>query len=263
MATPYEILSEATGIPISDEAASMMATRYLTAAELAHNRRTLELACASGPGLRILSRAARFVIGGDINAPMLLRAKSHYRGSIPLIQLSAEALPFEDASFDAVLLLEATYYLPEFDRAVSEIARILAPNGLVLFVNANPERSDFIRSPFSYHYHSSEEFRAALERHGLAVEIFGAFPCEASTGETSPLRGYIAPLARRIMEAFGLVPKTLRGRARLKRLMGHRLRPVPNEINEDFAPRAPLVALPRGPVTGYKVIYVVGRRGSV
>ena len=59
-----------------------------------------------------------------------------------------------------------------------------------------------------------------------------------------------------MMEAWHLVPKTLKGRARLKRLVFGRLREVPAEIPEGFATLAPLVPLERGPVRGFKVVYV-------
>src|SRR6185503_19913365 len=138
MSTPFEKVSEAAGLPISDEAASMLLTRYLTSADAARGKRTLELACASGPGLGLLSRSASFLVGADINAPLLDRAQRRYQGRVPLAQLSADALPFRNESFDLVLLLEASYYLPDFGRALAEMLRVLARDGRLLFVNANP-----------------------------------------------------------------------------------------------------------------------------
>lgn len=261
MSAPFEMLTEAAGIPIADEAASMMVTRYRTASELAGGGRTLELACGSGPGLRMLSHASRFVVGADINAPLLQQAQNHYRGTIPLVRLSAESLPFRDGSFDFVLFLEATYYVPDFQRALDEILRVLNGSGRVLFVNANPERAGFIRSPFSHHYHSASEFRELLTSRGFRVSASGAFSVDDAVGG-QPFGRSVTSLARRTLEALRLVPRTLEGRARLKRLFGHKMRQVPPEIDDTFAPRAPLTPLDNQPARGFKVIYVSAERAS-
>jgi SAM-dependent methyltransferase len=258
--TPFDKLSEAAGIPIADEAASMMATRYLTASEYARGRRTLELACASGPGLGLLNESAALTIGADINAAMIDRAHRHYRGRVPVAQLSVEALPFRAASFDFVLLLEASYYVQHFEHALSEMERVLAPGGQLMFVNANPERDDFIRSPFSHTYHSADQFRSLLETRGFHVETFGAFPVDDTDGGRTTIQSRVTSLARRALESLHLVPNTLAGRAKLKRLLGQKLRDVPPEIDAGFAKRAPLATLAPGPVKDFKVIYVNAHR---
>jgi SAM-dependent methyltransferase len=260
MPTPFEKVSEAAGLPISDEAASMLLTRYLTAAEYAQGKRTLELACASGPGLGLLSRAASFTVGADVNAALIDRAHQQYRGRVPLAQLSADALPFHDGAFELVLLLEASYYLPDFELALAEMQRVLAPDGRLLLVNANPERGDFIRSPFSHTYHSADEFRSMLERRGFEVDAYGAFPVDATETGNSSLRRRVEQMARKVLEALHLVPRTMKGRARLKRFMGQKLRYLPAEIDESFALRAPLASIGRGPLRNYKVIYVSAQR---
>lgn len=260
--TPFHKLSEATGVPVSSEGASMMVTRYLMATRLAAGRRTLEIACASGPGLGMLSRAASFVVGADISEPMLRQTRAHYGNRIPLARLSAEALPFRDASFDFVLLMEASYYVRNFGGALAEIDRVLSAHGRILFVNANPERADFIRSPFSHHYHSADEMRALLSARGFRVEVSGAFPVDGVGGAgRGRMMDGVFRVARRTLETFHLVPRTLHGRARLKRLLGARLVQVPAEIDESFAERATIVPRPAGPLADFKVFYVVAERG--
>ncbi len=239
----------------------MIATRYGVAAELAAGRRTLELACAGGHGLGMLARKAQSLVGADINAPMLARAQAHYRGRVPLVRTSAANLPFADASFDFVLCLEATYYMPQFERCLDEIGRVTAAGARVLFVNANPERPDFIRSPYSRHYHSADEFRRLLAERGWIVETSAAYPLEAPEGSAGTrVSAALRSAARRALETLHLVPRTLAGRARLKRLLGKTLRPMPAEIGDEFAPRAAVTPVPEGPVRGYQVIFVVGKR---
>ena len=67
------------------------------------------------------------------------------------------------------------------------------------------------------------------------------------------------PMAR-ALEGLHLIPRTLRGRARLKRLVYGKLLEVPAELPEGFAPLASRTPVARGPVRGYKVIYVTARK---
>src|SRR6185437_14607490 len=262
MSVSYDLITEISGTPITEEAASMFYTRYALAAELGRGRRTLEIGCASGTGLGLMLRDARSVVGGDLFFPMLCSARAHYGSGVPLAQFSATDLPFRARSFDVVVFMEATYYVPDFDRALDEIARVLDVDGVVLFVNANPERPDFIPSPHSEHYHSAAEFRHLLERRGFEVRVSAAFALAAPLGTrlTQRMRARALPAARRFATALNLVPKTLKGRARIKRLLFGKLRQMPAELPPDFAPVEPLVAVDETAVTGHKVIYVIGRR---
>jgi SAM-dependent methyltransferase len=258
----FEDLTETTGIPVTAEGASMMYTRYEYATRFANGQSVLELGCGAGQGLGLLARSAATVVGGDFSEALLRDARAHYRDRFPLVRLSADHLPFAQGSFDLVLLFEASYYVPDMNRAFDELARVLRPGGRVIFVNANPDRADFISSPHSVHYHSADEFRRALESRGFAVTVEGAYPVQSSSkgGLASRVAGPLFGLARQALELFHLTPKTLRGRARLKRLVNRRLIEVPAELREGFAAVEQRVALPAGSAPGFKVIYVTAQR---
>jgi SAM-dependent methyltransferase len=254
-------LTETTGVPISAEGAAMMYTRYHLAAELAKGRRVLELGSGSGQGLGLLGRSAAMVVAGDYSLTLLRRGRAHYGSRFPLVRLTAERLPFRAGAFDLVLCFEASYYVPDMRQAFRDISRVLAPNGLVFFANANPERPDFIKSPHSTHYHSAGEFRAALEALGMDVDVEGAFPVEPrERGVVGRVAGATMTLARWLLEALHLVPRTLRGRARLKRLIYGKLLEVPPELHDGFSAVAPRVPIGPGPARGVKVLYVTGRK---
>jgi SAM-dependent methyltransferase len=257
----FEDLTETTGIPLSREGADMMYTRYHLAAELGRGKRVLELGCGEGQGFGLTAGVAASVVGGDYSAPLLQAARRHYGARVPLVRLSAERLPFRSAAFDVVLFFEASYYVPDMNRGFDEIVRVLAPGGSVLFANANPERPDFIRSPHSVHYHSADEFRAALTTRGLQVQVEGAFPVDAGAGDSGISSPFLR-LARGVLEAFGLVPQTLRGRARLKRLVYGKLITVPPELGQGFGQVHPRQPVPLGPARGPKVLYVTARKSG-
>ncbi|HWO88532.1 MAG TPA: class I SAM-dependent methyltransferase [Gemmatimonadales bacterium] len=260
----FEDLTETTGIPLSAEGAEMMYTRYAAGAELARGKRVLEIGCGAGQGLALLSRSAKLVVGGDYSMALLRSGRAHYGDLQRLVRMTAEDLPFREASFDVVLFFEASYYVPRMTSAFDELTRIVAPGGTVLFVNANPERPDFITSPHSTHYHTAAEFRSELERRGFVVSVEGAFPVEPpATGVVAQLKGLALRLARTVLEALHLVPRTLRGRARLKRLVYGKLIEVPAELPEGFAPVAQRAPIGTGPVTSFKVLYVTAVKPPV
>ena len=236
----------------------MMYARYEMAADAAATRRVLELGCGAGLGLGWISRAASFAVGGDYSAALLGSGRAHYGSRVPFVRLSAEALPFADASFDVILFFEASYYVPDMDLAFDEIRRVLTNKGEVIFANANPKRPDFVRSPFSTHYHSAAEFKKALGARGFSVSVEGAFPLVQSEGGRSAVLHWAFSHARRVAEAAHLVPRTLKGRARLKRLLFGKLRPIPPEITSGFAESAPRTEIDAEPATDWKVIYVRG-----
>ena len=257
----FEDVTETTGVPVTEEAARMMYARYVVAADLSEGRRVLELGCGGGNGLGLVGARARSLVGGDYSRPLTRAAKAHYGARFPLVRLSADHLPFRTASFDVVLFFEATYYVSDMDSAFQELGRVTAPGGTVLLVNANPERPDFVRSPHSVRYHAADEFRTALEGVGFRVTVEGAFPVDPpSTGRAARFKRVVVGLVRRALEALHLVPRTLRGRARLKRLVYGKLREVPPELPEGFAEVEARARVPPGPVPNYKVIYVTGTK---
>ncbi len=103
----------------------------------AHGR-VLEIGVGSGLNLAFYDPdAVRAVTGIDPSSELLATAGRRARDArvpVELVRAPAEELPFPDASFDSALV---TYTLCSVDdplRALSEIARVLAPSGELLFV---------------------------------------------------------------------------------------------------------------------------------
>jgi demethylmenaquinone methyltransferase/2-methoxy-6-polyprenyl-1,4-benzoquinol methylase len=55
----------------------------------------------------------------------------------------ATAMPFEDASFDGVILVDALHHIAEQGAAVEEIARVTRPGAIVLVAERDPR---FVRA---------------------------------------------------------------------------------------------------------------------
>jgi ubiquinone/menaquinone biosynthesis C-methylase UbiE len=107
------------------------APRVAEMANLAPGMRVLDVACGTG----VLSLAAAdlvkpdgSVVGLDLNAGMLEVAKRK-APEITWRQASAEAIPFEDASFDAVISQFGLMFVEDKARAIREMMRVLRPAG--------------------------------------------------------------------------------------------------------------------------------------
>jgi SAM-dependent methyltransferase len=243
-----------TGVAITREAASMMWTRYATAADRAAGKDVLEVGCGTGQGVGYLARQARRVVGGDYTLPLVQQAERHQGTHARFVCLDGQKLPFADASFDLVLLYEVIYYLPDASAFVRECRRVLRPGGTLIVTTANRERDSFNPSPFSHRYYAASEFGALLGTEGFRTEVYGAFPDEPA----GPLGQAIGQI-RRVAVALHLIPETMRAKELLKRLFYGKLVTLGSELPEGVAEREPLVPLDgTAPAPGYKVIYAIG-----
>ena len=97
----------------------------------------LEVAAGTGVVTRELARTLprdTRIVATDLNQPMLDEAAA--RGTIRPVQwrlADAMQLPFEDASFDAVVCQFGVMFFPDKPRAFAEARRVLRPGGLLLF----------------------------------------------------------------------------------------------------------------------------------
>lgn len=231
----------------------MIHTRYRLAYELCAGKDVLEAACGPGRALGYLSRQAKSIVGCDFTRALVDLANQHYGGRIKVVQMDAQSMTFPDRSFDLVILYEALYYLPRVDLFLSEVRRVLRPNGVLLLCTPNCEWPEFNPSPFSRRYYSAAELRRLLEDAGFAVEIKAGFPVANDTFTRK-----IVAAARKTAIAMGLVPKTMKGKAFLKRLFYGRLVELTEEIDATV-PTGVLVTAESGPITNFKVLYAIAR----
>jgi ubiquinone/menaquinone biosynthesis C-methylase UbiE len=97
----------------------------------------LEIACGTGQVTRLLRARlpeAR-IVATDLNPGMLDTAKQIINPADKVEWLTADAqnLPFDDNSFDAVICTFGMMFMPDKQKAVSEVYRVLKPGGRFLF----------------------------------------------------------------------------------------------------------------------------------
>lgn len=98
---------------------------------LAQDARVLEV--GSGPHGLIFFFEAPFGVGIDPLAVPYAKLFSVWQRRVPVVAAFGEVLPFADASFDVVLCDNVVDHAELPARIVSEIARVLAPSGLLYF----------------------------------------------------------------------------------------------------------------------------------
>lgn len=203
---------------------SMLRTRYGWAAERAAGEDVLEVACGAGLGLGWLAKRARRVEAGDIDQENCRIARKTYRGqaNIRVQRMDALDLQFGENTFDVVLLFEALYYLSDVPRFLAEAWRVLRPGGRLLISTVNGEWSGFHPSPLHTRYWTAAELVEALGQAGFATHVSAAFPQMNASG----MRNRIKTIAAH----YGCLPRTMRGKAVLKRIFYGRLERIPARL---------------------------------
>jgi demethylmenaquinone methyltransferase/2-methoxy-6-polyprenyl-1,4-benzoquinol methylase len=95
-----------------------------------------------GGGTGRVSHQLRPLVGNlvinDLSRGMLEQARS--KGALLPLEAPAEALPFPDASFERVLVVDALHHFGNHRQAIGEALRVLRPGGRLLIEEPNVER---------------------------------------------------------------------------------------------------------------------------
>lgn len=98
-------------------------------------RAVLDAGCGDGTFALELARRGAAVAGVDADGDMIAQARETARATGFLVRFEAgriEALPFPDASFDAVVAVTVLCLIADPARAMAEMARVLKPGGILV-----------------------------------------------------------------------------------------------------------------------------------
>ena len=115
----------------------------IEAAHISSGDRVLDVACGTGFVARAATELTDQVSGADVNAGMLAVARSH-APAITFVEAPADALPFEDNTFNAVVCQQGLQFFPDPDAALAEFARVTKPGGHIAATTWGP----YARSPY-------------------------------------------------------------------------------------------------------------------
>ena len=213
--------------PSGRRRADRRASIFVERGGLAPGRRALEPGCGTGIFLERVAPTGAHVVGLDLSADLLAKARGRLAGTanVVLHRGNAEHMPYAASSFDTVYGSSVLHHL-DLDRALGEVFRVLRPGGRCVFAEPN------ILNPQV----------AVMFRLGLTKKYFGVSPDEMAFSRfraLSALRraGFTEPA----VEPFDFLhPATPEALCDLVARVGRRLERVPllREITGSFVVRA-------------------------
>lgn len=112
------------------------------ACDLLCDERVLDVAAGNGNATLAAARRGCQVTSTDYVASLLESGKARAKAEhleVNFQTADAEALPFKDASFDAVLSTFGVMFAPDHAKAAAEMARVCRPGGRIGLANWTPE----------------------------------------------------------------------------------------------------------------------------
>jgi ubiquinone/menaquinone biosynthesis C-methylase UbiE len=119
-----------------------VAERLVDLADLPAGSRVLDVATGTGNAALAAARLHCEVVGIDYVEALLERGRVRAAAeglAIDLRDGDAEALPFADSSFDAVVSVFGSMFAPNHDRTAGEILRVTRPGGTIALASWTPD----------------------------------------------------------------------------------------------------------------------------
>ncbi len=163
----------------------------LAAVAAAAGERLLDAGCGTGRYSGAFAAAGAKVTGLDFSEAMLTRASAAVPTAVFRRADLLQRLPFVDAQFDKLVCAQVLKHLPHLDGPLREFARVLRPDGLLVFSVTHPEMtwdgyeirqtSTFALSEEAdIHHHSWEAYEDALVGAGFEDRMPEAVRVSAS-----------------------------------------------------------------------------------
>ncbi len=117
------------------------AAEFIERLHLQPGMKVLDVACGSGNLALPAARTGASVTGVDIAPNLVKQARENAEREGLQIQFDegdAEALPYDDASFDAVVTMFGAMFAPRPELVAAELKRVCKPGGFVAMANWTP-----------------------------------------------------------------------------------------------------------------------------
>lgn len=140
----------------------------------------LELACGSGQLSFRLAKRVKLWEATDFSPKMIAEAgKRPHSSRLHFSVQDAASLPYADGTFDAIVIANALHIMPEPEKAMAEIRRVLKSDGLLFaptFIHGEGARFRLririmgLIGFKTYHKWNAGEFVRFIEKHGFSVK---------------------------------------------------------------------------------------------
>ena len=111
---------------------SQAVSHLIGAAQLTSDSRALEVGCGPGRVTAMMADTGATVTGVDL-VPAMIETARTLHPDIAFVEANAEQLPFEDDSFDVVLINFVIHHFARPDVVCAEVRRVLTPGGRFVF----------------------------------------------------------------------------------------------------------------------------------
>lgn len=179
------------------------------------NHKILELGCGIGSVVFELTTQGHNIIGRDISREAITYGLKKY-GDINLKVEAAEELHFENETFDIVLSFDLFEHIAQVDRHISEVFRVLRPDGYYLFQTPNKYSNatfeTLTKKSLKWRrahpsLHTPGQLRRRLSRHGFEAQFVKMNPINEFTLKKLKKFGPIGNIFKHIN--FGRLPLIL------------------------------------------------------
>ena len=125
-----------------------LAQRFADAVGVTRGQTALDVGCGPGAltGVLVERLGADAVCACDPSEPFVADCIDRYPG-VDVRVARAEAIPFDDDSFDLALAQLVVHFVSDPDQAASELCRVVRPGGLVGAVRLGSRRRDGDAAP--------------------------------------------------------------------------------------------------------------------
>jgi len=161
----------------ADDVHSFAWEPVLDALQLTAADSLLDVGCGGGVFLRRALETGCGATGVDHSHDMVQLARRTTVGRVPLVQASADRLPFEEGAFTAVSCIVAFFFFPDAVAALGEFRRVLDPErGRIAVYTTAPELKGTPAAPYPLasrgHFYEDDELAALASSAGFEfVEV--------------------------------------------------------------------------------------------